>query len=935
MTQPVRPSASPLETFLALPAGVSDPVRILGLPAHPTAAQQVIEALKRRLASVSQHPLGSSPAASEVRMLLHSAAARLLLPRSSAGVSTAPVPVVQAGFETTVLLTLGASGGWNRRSSRKLMRLARQRGMSPQGLVATLRSLTQRPAGAAPRPAVGGSHVSTRAFTASRPDAAAAVYSPASEVAARQPVVNLLKAAIGGAIALAVLVIVALGMRLMLTPSAPGPRAAPSSATPSVPTEPSAGDTQPARPTSELFPVGPEGDSADTQESAAPEDRSVTQLLADLRACAAALEADPDAAVERFIETSDQLANKWTLGSPEQALAGVDASLEFLYRSQAWPEASLRAVRAVLGPLTQSEGVRSDWTPQRLSATVWAGGMAARMSGEHELSSQARAAIRRALLSATGGAPGSVEPQFRSGALAVLARLPAQLCIEATGAQPLPSGEDLWGRWVAATDIVTGGTSQRSLLMLSALEQVLTASKEPSQSPVVLGGIEALVRALPWDEQSPARPALARWMQRPDIPVSHLSALTAAVVGSGRARELDASMVLSASATEADRAELQERLATLWRLDLGAGRGQLVDHWRERARAIVDEAPSGTGPNDSLARATMLAGLNAAIWRVWRGDTEGVSAQLENLGPPRPIAAAGPTQFPQLSPDSPSPWALRYRSSGYDIPQRREMLAQFSAAPNALEASILVGEAVIGSPVQVREDARSVVERFAHEITVVSAMLESAPWMPATRENAALAEIVAQSNLPGARSPSWRVALRRALVARMIEMLSAGGALSLDQAVAQIADRYEDRLPAPPKPPAAAITSTAPIPAAGRAPSPEEPAARLRQTLIEEARRALLIGAGVPGVADVQRKYARAIAGAQGPVQRFVSEQSAVVELLAIVSVADRPGARDDVARVLDSRAGRLRDADHVFEQIEANESAMTRLWLIRLGEEP
>jgi hypothetical protein len=69
-------ASAPLTRFLGLPAHEVEPHALLDVPQGPLSRAQVLSALKSRLAQVAAHDEAQSHEASEVRVLLHAAAAR-------------------------------------------------------------------------------------------------------------------------------------------------------------------------------------------------------------------------------------------------------------------------------------------------------------------------------------------------------------------------------------------------------------------------------------------------------------------------------------------------------------------------------------------------------------------------------------------------------------------------------------------------------------------------------------------------------------------------------------------------------------------------------------------------------------------------------------------------------------------------------------------
>lgn len=148
---------SPVERCFGPAAASGGPFELLGLPLEPVDERVVHEALRRRLARLAASPYGATPEADEVRLALHAAAAQLCDPlvrerllalwreqsrAAEASRSRDSGPEVDdktASLRLLALRVLARSGGWNRRSRRRVAALAHALGVSPSMLAQTLR----------------------------------------------------------------------------------------------------------------------------------------------------------------------------------------------------------------------------------------------------------------------------------------------------------------------------------------------------------------------------------------------------------------------------------------------------------------------------------------------------------------------------------------------------------------------------------------------------------------------------------------------------------------------------------------------------------------------------------------------------------------------------------------------------------------------------
>jgi len=146
---------SPVERCLGPAAAAGGPFELLGLPIEPVDPRTVQEALRRRLARLAASPLAATPEAEEVRLALHAAAAQLSDPlvrdhllelwrhRGQAPLQRNSGEVEDdsrtASLRLLALRVLARSGGWNRRSRRRVAALAHALGAPPAALAAALR----------------------------------------------------------------------------------------------------------------------------------------------------------------------------------------------------------------------------------------------------------------------------------------------------------------------------------------------------------------------------------------------------------------------------------------------------------------------------------------------------------------------------------------------------------------------------------------------------------------------------------------------------------------------------------------------------------------------------------------------------------------------------------------------------------------------------
>ena len=141
--------------FLGKGADIGGPFALLGLRHEPIDDEMILSACRRRLEKIAEHRRANTPAADEARMAVHTAASQLLDPQLREelarhwpmgtpevdGESPDAWKDEQAGrldgrLRSQALMLLGACGGWNARSRKRLGQFARLHRLPAAQLVA-------------------------------------------------------------------------------------------------------------------------------------------------------------------------------------------------------------------------------------------------------------------------------------------------------------------------------------------------------------------------------------------------------------------------------------------------------------------------------------------------------------------------------------------------------------------------------------------------------------------------------------------------------------------------------------------------------------------------------------------------------------------------------------------------------------------------------
>lgn len=886
--------------FLGGRAAQGGPHNLLGLPLTGFTDLDVLEARERQLRLVEGHPESLTPAADEVRLALHAATAQLLNPavrdRLHRGSLEDQRRAAMVGLEQDVVLTLGMYGGWSRRSLPRLVALAHARGLKANDVAEAVRRISTR---RNRRAAVAG-----KAGAGVERGGAIAVAIASDHSAHTAWVVTLVA-------------IISLGISGVVIWSAlqqTSPRDA------GVGTALTPGRT---RVDSVVLPPPRQlgGETGALRTPARPE-VAPEQVVESLERALSMIAADPSAAERVGMEAVRGLSHHWLdLSVPVRARA-QDLLLELMYRlggSSMNARGLLEAVGDGSMLLRPTSGRGLD--REDLARATWSVGMLTRLRRESDLSAQTQSLIDRWLGTALQGVR-PTQLSFAEGALSALQVI----------AEPLASqGKDASGAWAAwakaVTTLTESDVTRRAMLLARGAELMLTSPASPQRRAESFGSISALIAAMPWKLTPECKVWFVRQFDNRDVGTPALSAATQALVGRSEADNVDPTMVLAASASDLDRRSLRDRYITAWGLDEASSDIEVLDKMDRAAQELDPGLLPGASPELMLRSAISLARLNAAAAASWQGDGAAALQLLDgykvsdSIGQPR---QGGDESFASNDAN----WAERYLTAGANIEKRLELLNELrsNARSNlgAVDAEVLVSEAIRGSGRGVRESARDLVDLYGSSPNVVNALIEEAPRIPPVLTMAELIVSVTASPLPDRNSPGWRAAVRRALVERLLQLLAAeGDTANIDLLASLLDDAYMER---------ALLTRAAPHSGDAVTPPAERSAGLLRARWTRIAERSIPSPSLSLSLDEIERRRAGRGALASGLVQRFVVEQMALTETMAFVVAAERPGSIRSVQRVLDRVEGQLQRATHVFQQVALVERAMLDLWGIRLG---
>ncbi|MGP1272602.1 MAG: hypothetical protein ACTS22_04660 [Phycisphaerales bacterium] len=901
------PDRDAVERILGVSANAG-PFTMLDLEVRDLDDAEIIDALGRRMKQVAQHPLSESAEGNEVRLALHAAAARLLDPAvrramllRAGAVSSPPTasrPAARANTVSSVtpsvplgsqaLQVVAAEGGWNTNALRRVAMLAHARGIPSEEVPAAILAVL----GSAARP-VADTSQERRGQTP------------------RSPSVLHPERSLGSSIVLVVFVILAL-VALALTwrtlaRSAATMREATITANSETPTEQAQVDLADETLLADARPHdSTERPAADAAGATAGTPSDAPNWLA----AAAGIREDsqpPDASVT--LRVLEGMARTWLDRTDAERALAQTVVTDLLYRFA--PGDGTKLI-AGLGEVAAGDD---------LVSAAWATGMLARLSQEPSLARGVDSAIVAALAGAVGDRVRSLQSSFGHG---VQARLESAADGWSVGREMPAGSAEAWMRVAERLQMIESALAQaalrRSLSTMLLGEADLAANREQR----LLVDRAGRLLTLPDDPRNTA--FVLSVVADAKIEPARLTMLLASLRRNPALADLASSLDLPPTASAARRAELRAVLEQAW-LGEGGG-GWATEDFVNLARAQLTR-PQPSAEAEQLVEAVAAARLNAAASLLLWGDRElartitaNLRADLEQV-----LARQAPRVTGRVHVAGARDWAERYLEARRNIPVRQSLLTELVRVRPQLgpvAAEVLVTEAMLGTPVQVRRQATEALVVFAGDPAFVNAVLELLPRAPRHRSIAPIVELAAGTTLPSIDDPAWALEARRAVVARLLGMLAGAGSTGkLDELGELLAEAYAQRLRENFGGTGAALDDLPRL------------AGRLRQIWLEEARRADRTGEAEAEIRAITRTLEGRLAMAEGDVQRFAAEQVSAFDAAALAARFEMPARTPEIRSIARGLAAARREAAGAFEQIGLTEHAMLRLWLLRAGETP
>ena len=953
-------SGDPCLKFLGIPE-TSTPADLLGLPLGEITVASVEAALLERIDVVFSHADARDDEAQHVRRVLRGAARTVLgglretqsPPRRPRMVQAPAVTLTE--FDRHVLAVLIGCGGWNAASRMRLVLLAADYGVSVQGLLRVMTGLSSYARSGGPRLDVA--EITAGFNRPAQPTATAAdqVYAKewidrlAPELRDRTPRSTLKLAMLFG---LLTIFCGTVAWRVLFTTAPAPPAQVDAPLRPLVEAPATAGTPRLATPTRQRpasFPAAPtfQGQALTAEAAAAADD--CPQLVGELELIGRRISiADvPSEAVYRGWEVSlETAATGWVLVDQRLLEQICDAILEGLYAASDSPSVTDRLLLSLTPPSRRLDETVDVWRGAWKTATL------ATVASSRGLPPAVVQRARIQLELALGGPLQSGGDPFRAGAGAWLDHIAVTL-VDAMEFNP--QTYDLWEFWIAAQRRLGRG-DRFDEAMMNAIELILSTSTDLARVGPSVNVLGRLVGLADFRSSPVVRDRfLSLFAEDSGIDSRDLWVISSLLTQGAATRWFGADLVLAEDADWMLRRRIADRIGDRWpqeatvkREHIARVRGIPVDpDLAGRWLAVfeqIDAAAPATTDEQRVAALLRASRLNEIAIRLTVGDADEAARQLDLLerGAPAapPKSAAGSPNFRPSPPPGAAPggmpgrpgggtgrdgeWAVAYEDAGRRVDERLQLLATLRDAPGddlgPVDAEVFVRVVYRAMPAEVRTMARAILaQRLSGGPTVVMEMLDQFPGAPKTQATSDLIRRVTGRRLPAARSESWPVDVRLAIVHHVIALISPPN--KVDELMEAVRDSYDSRrscldpnwMPTPRASPAAA-----------------ELAEAWRQRAVAAS---IQVGHPVPGdEAEIQRRHATRFRLAEGPLQLFVASQLALLDQMAYMAVADQPGLREPALTVLiDSARRRSRMSDVLSQAVEA-ERAMNRLWRLQIA---
>jgi hypothetical protein len=933
------------------------------------AAVQAKQELKRRRAALS------TPVAADTPAWMHTA-----LRSRGRPASTAPVVFNLTAFDRLVLSVLVACGGWNARSRAQLVALAQSYGITVDGLLRVMQGLSQYARSGGPRLGIkdiaGGKPLPPLAPVAmsAAPPVGPALLDRLAENFGRELERggSVATAKLSAAFGIVTLIAGIIALRVILRG---GGETAPTSeqqntvaatmpvATAPVSSRESARAAIAARmarftkmPT--FLGNGLPAEAANAVDLCPGLSAHFDEIA---RKVVVADGAVSEAVYRQWADDLNTISTGWTIAEASTRAEIDKAIFEALRSAADTPAVSDRLLSALAPPASLSD-------PLDVWRGSWMAGMLAQIASAKTLPPVVvdRA---RSLLEITLSQNLRSDITFAAAADAWLAQRLPQLV------QMLPFDErcyDFWELWIsahrglrdsaAAAGMTTAAAADRhDAAIMHALREVLATDVDLMHSEPTLNVAARLAQTALDSGSAVVRQQMLQLFDDEAVTARDLWVLTSLLATGDTTRWFPDELVTPDDADMRHRWRIRDDLSQVWPMPVVAASQIDADRPPEfdvatggRWIALVESALTQPVPREQRpmveqlvktsllveAAAALVAGMPEEADRAMKIAESGLVAVAKKATATAPAPASGgaaPTppsgsqqgQKPRvgqpIGPDG--VWAAAYgelpRGADARIESLRTLLNTAGTDLGPIDAALLVKEAYRGSPVEVRSVAQSLVtQQFRHGPNIARQLLDQFPDAPVIDSNSEMIQAVTESLLSSVRSTNWPAEARLALVNHVLSLIDDSSSVVVDALLDALITSYQDRLGFLKR-----DTSVTSSPS-----TPEEAAALLLRTMLDQAEFAAPMNPAPADLPNLQRRHNTRMSLAEGPIQRFVAHQLAMLDVSVYLLVGEQPRTRDRALEIMRDHANARARMSSVLEQAIDVERTILDIWRLRLG---
>jgi len=936
---------SPEKLFLGLTGNNPDPYELLGLSSDEISSPQIIrDALQRQLNRIDQHPQANTPAADQLRMSLHVAAAVLrdkslrsmLTPSYSSETAATSNEVKRAAMaehkqgepaaqpatslldslEQALLATLLDSSTSSAKRQQKLAFLAQQFNTTPDELLSRIKQLSVK---------------WNLVTAASLPDNNIA---SADTVYEQSP--GGVKLMVALAILMGIIAVAASLFAVFMSHKPPTdfdsgftlPPAAEHSQNTN-PTEHNKTSTPDLNNSAHTETSNPSSDNADTAR-----EENINNLLQDCRDLRrdiiSAHENIPGDLLTKYHTTLFTIADRWPSFTDEQLESLLSVLTDIFYSSASSADITDLLVTTSFHNLyANTKNSDTPYVINHLWQASFLNGLLSSLYADPRCPDTLHNKLSDTYSGSEELAPASPQQNTRLYNFAVAAGNYLQSLLpdiaSATGENnDILQSWTQWRRALSRCRDITKDDPQPDYA--AAVQNVLLYASDPSESEITRSVLDRLLTTIDFAQQS-TRYLVVQWLLDPRLSTDDMHMVTSWIVEQDLIPDLSSGMILPLDAT----VEMRSRITRRWSQyisgpDINTADSQEAENtslpeldrvlkyeWLRQAERVLSHELAGVGTVKRLKTAVTCARLRAAAADLINGDTDSCRKRLSDLD----------IRF--TTPQPPEPTHVRNDGTltvqllerGITESLKLERLNAFATHNTAIgeaDARTLARIALADSSLRLRDAAQQAIRTsFSDSPQMMLAILDlTARVKPVRSPNLVRTlETISASELPDARSGNLIIKARIALAQRLLAVRpSAWSAHAIDELSQMLAEAYH-----------------ASSGASGMAGSPELEALNLFNKWTEYAERISATLPGDNGPAAVRRRLAASRLLADGPLQRFAALQIATLEQITAVAVAELPAQRETILQSLSRTRAAIQKAQSTPAQIEILE--FESLWMI------